>query len=44
MFRIDVDNRQMIELEPVSFSELGLRERQDLQEWNMSNPSCLGKE
>lgn len=44
MYRIDINNRQMIKIESTSFSQTGLRERQDLQEWIISNPSCLGEE
>lgn len=44
MYHINVDSRKMTELMTVSFSSSGLKERQDLQEWIVSNPSCLGEE
>lgn len=44
MYHIHVDSRKMTELMTVSFSSSGLKERQDLQEWIVSNPSCLGEE
>ena len=44
MYHINVVSRQMTELQTVSFSSSGLKERQDLQEWIVSNPTCLGEE
>ncbi len=44
MYQIDIKNREMIKLETVSFSQMQLKESQDLQEWIVSNPSCLGEE
>lgn len=44
MYHINVDGQKMTELLTVSFSSSGLKERQDLQEWIVSNSSCLGEE
>ena len=44
MFRVDIDNKQLIELKLTGFSELGLRERFDIQEWIEKSPTILGEE
>ena len=33
----------MTNIDKIQFSEVGFRERQDLQEWIVSNPECLGE-
>ncbi len=44
MFRVDVNNKQLIELKLTGFYELGLRERFDIQEWIEKSPTILGEE
>lgn len=44
MYQIDIENREMIKLQTVTFSQMQLKERHDLQEWIISNPSCLGED
>ena len=44
MFRIFRDENRIEKLTQKTFSELGLKERQHLQEWIYKNPSCLGEE
>lgn len=44
MFRVDVENKKLIELKPTGFSLLGLKERFDIQEWIEKSPNILGEE
>lgn len=44
MFRVHVNNKQLIELKLTGFYELGLRERFDIQEWIEKSPTILGEE
>lgn len=44
MYRIDRDNNQITKLKSVSFSEMGFRERNHLQEWLAKTPEALGEE
>lgn len=44
MYQINRKNNEIIRLEENTFSELGLRERDHLQEWIAKDPSCLGEE
>lgn len=44
MFRVDIINKTLIQLKPTNFSELGLKERFDIQEWIEKIPSILGEE
>lgn len=44
MFRINKDANSIEPLRSQTFSELGFRERQHLQEWIAKSPSCLGEE
>lgn len=44
MFRIDKDDNSIKPLKARSFSELGFKERQHLQEWIAKYPSCLGED
>jgi hypothetical protein len=43
MYRVDIENRKLIELPIVSFSELDLKERYDIQEWINGTPEILGE-
>ena len=42
LFRINPETRQSERIQEVDFARLGLRERQDIQEWVAANPSILG--
>ena len=42
LFRIDPENRQSDRIQEADFARLGLRERQDIQEWVAANPGILG--
>ena len=42
LFRINPENRQSDRIQEVDFARLGLRERQDIQEWVAVNPGILG--
>ena len=42
LFRINPENRQSDRIKEVEFAQLGLRERQDIQEWVAANPGILG--
>ena len=44
MYKINVENNNVIALRQRSFSELGFREREHLQEWVAKNPLMLGEE
>lgn len=42
MFHVDRSAKRMIKLQTRRFSDLGLRERVDLQEWLEGTPEALG--
>ncbi len=42
LFRVNPGSTESERIEEVDFSQLGLRERQDIQEWVAANPSILG--
>lgn len=44
LFKIDPTSRQSIAMSEVNFTDLGLQERRDIQEWIASNPSILGQD
>ena len=44
MFLINRGNNQIEKIQQKSFSELGFREREHLQEWIKQNPEALGEE
>lgn len=44
MFRVDVNNKQLVQLKPTGFTELELRERFDIQEWVEKAPTILGED
>lgn len=44
MFRVDIEGKSLQELTPKRFSELGLRERFDIQEWIEKAPQILGED
>ena len=41
LFRINPDNRESAKISEVEFSQLGFRERRDIQEWIAANPGIL---
>ena len=43
MFIVDSKNKTTKEIREISFKEVGLKERKDLQEWIASNPNMLGE-
>ncbi len=44
MFLVDNKNKITEEIKEISFKDVGLKERKDLQEWIANNPSILGEE
>ena len=44
MFKVDINNKKLIALKLTGFSELGLKERFDIQEWIEKSPTILGEE
>lgn len=44
MYEVDTQAKELKKIEHSSFSELGFKEREDLQEWIANNPSCLGED
>ena len=44
LFRVDPENRDSERIEEVDFSQLGFRERRDIQEWVAANPDILGED
>ena len=44
MFKIDAESNSITPLRIRSFSELGFKERRNLQEWIANRPDCLGEE
>ncbi len=43
MYKVLIDNKQLNLLETTTFSDLKLKERDDLQEWICNNPEVLGE-
>ena len=44
LFRVNPENRVSESVMEVDFGQLGLRERQDIQEWVAANPTILGND
>jgi hypothetical protein len=44
MYRINKAENKISKLEENTFSDLGFKEREHLQEWLADNPSALGEE
>jgi hypothetical protein len=44
MYKVDTKARQLIELAPKKISELGMKERFDLEEWVEKSPRILGED
>jgi RecB family endonuclease NucS len=43
MYRVDVENKRLIEIPVALFSDLNLKERFDIQEWIEGTPQILGE-
>jgi len=44
MYKLDVEAKRLVKLTPKTFSELGVLERFDVQEWVEKSPDLLGEE
>jgi hypothetical protein len=44
MYKVDIETKQISRLSPKQFSELGLKERFDIQEWIDKSPEILGED
>jgi len=44
MYRVQIEEKQLTKLPLVSFADLGLKERFDIQEWVANEPSILGED
>lgn len=43
IFLVNKDTKELSKVEPLAFSDIGIKERQDLQEWVLENPDLLGE-
>jgi hypothetical protein len=43
MYRVDIENKKLVEIPATTYSELNLRERFDIQEWIAGTPEILGE-
>lgn len=43
MYRVDIENKKLIEIPATTYTELNLRERFDIQEWIAGTPEILGE-
>ena len=44
MYKVNIETKKLERIETVTFNEIKCKERQDLQEWIVSNPAVLGEE
>lgn len=44
MYKVNIKNKKLVKLSATGFSELGLKERFDIQEWIEKTPAILGEE
>ncbi len=44
IFLIDQETKEPIKVEPVSFAEIGIKEREDLEQWVIDHPELLGED
>lgn len=44
MYKVDIENKQLIKLSSTQFSTLNLKEKYDVQEWVEKTPDILGEE
>ena len=42
IFVVDPESKEPIRVEPVSFSEIGVKERENLEQWVINHPELLG--
>ena len=43
MYRVDIENKKLIEIPATTYSDLNLKERFDIQEWIAATPKILGE-
>ena len=43
MYKVDIQNKKLIEIPTATYTELNLRERFDIQEWIADTPEILGE-
>lgn len=43
IYIIDPKNKKPVRIKPISFGEIGIRERADLEEWVIANPEMFGE-
>ena len=44
MYKVDIENKRLIEMTPVNFAEMKLTEPYDIEDWIENNPKVLGEE
>ena len=44
MYKVDINNKKLIELSSTKYADLGLKERFDIQEWIEKSPTILGED
>jgi hypothetical protein len=44
VYKVDIENKNLIELSKTNFSQLNLKERYDIEEWIEKSPTILGEE
>jgi RecB family endonuclease NucS len=44
MYKVNLKTKQLEKIDEGSFRDNGIKERQDIQEWIISKPNCLGEE
>lgn len=44
MYKVDIENKNLIKLSKTNFSQLNLKERYDIEEWIEKTPEILGEE
>ena len=44
MYKLDSNEKRLVKLIPKKFSELGLKERFDIEEWIEKSPEILGED
>jgi hypothetical protein len=44
IFLIDQETKEPVKVKPVSFAEIGIKEREDLEQWVINHPELLGED
>ncbi|TLU84817.1 MAG: hypothetical protein FDX21_05810 [Chlorobium sp.] len=44
MYKVDIENKRLIEMTPVNFAEMKLTEPYDIEDWIEKTPKVLGEE